>query len=114
MKANGFLKTVGPGIVVAATGVGAGDMIAAAVAGAKYGTVIIWAAVIGALVKFFLNEGIARWQLATGTTILEGWKHKFHTAVSMYFIVYLFLWGFIVAGALIAACGLMANRWTVF
>lgn len=109
MKANGFLKTVGPGIVVAATGVGAGDMIAAAVAGAKYGTVIIWAAVIGALVKFFLNEGIARWQLATGTTILKGWKHKFHTAVSMYFIVYLFLWGFIVAGALIAACGLAAH-----
>ncbi|UCH98338.1 MAG: Nramp family divalent metal transporter [Candidatus Aminicenantes bacterium] len=104
-----FLKNLGPGIVVAATGVGAGDMIAASVAGAKYGIVIIWAAIVGAIIKFILNEGIARWQLATGTTVLQGWKHKFHALVSIYFIVYLFLWGFIVAGALIAACGLAAH-----
>ena len=64
-----FLKNIGPGIVVAATGVGAGDMIAASVAGAKYGTVIIWAAIVGAVIKFVLNEGMARWQLATGTTV---------------------------------------------
>lgn len=104
-----FLKKLGPGIVVAATGIGAGDMIAASVSGAKYGIVIIWAAIIGAVIKFFLNEGIARWQLATGTTIIEGWKQKFHASVSLYFIVYFFIWGFIVAGALIAACGLAAH-----
>lgn len=104
-----FLKDIGPGIVVAATGVGAGDMIAASVAGAKYGTVIIWAAIVGAVIKFVLNEGIARWQLATGTTVLQGWRQQFHALVSVYFIVYLFLWGFIVAGALIAACGLAAH-----
>ncbi|MGD2090375.1 MAG: Nramp family divalent metal transporter [Candidatus Aminicenantes bacterium] len=104
-----FLKDIGPGIVVAATGVGAGDMIAASVAGAKYGTVIIWAAIVGAVIKFVLNEGMARWQLATGTTVLQGWRHRFHALVSIYFMVYLFLWGFIVAAALIAACGLAAH-----
>jgi Mn2+/Fe2+ NRAMP family transporter len=104
-----FLKDIGPGIVVAATGVGAGDMIAASVAGAKYGTVIIWAAIVGAVIKYVLNEGMARWQLATGTTVLQGWRHRFHALVSIYFMVYLFLWGFIVAGALIAACGLAAH-----
>ena len=104
-----FLKDIGPGIVVAATGVGAGDMIAASVAGAKYGTVIIWAAIVGAIIKYVLNEGMARWQLATGTTVLQGWRHRFHPLVSIYFMVYLFLWGFIVAGALIAACGLAAH-----
>lgn len=104
-----FLKALGPGIVLAATGVGAGDMIAASVAGAKYGAVILWAAVVGAVIKYFLNEGIARWQLATGTTILEGWQQKFPTVVSLYFIFYLFIWGFIVAGALISACGLAAH-----
>ena len=104
-----FLNDLGPGIVVAATGVGAGDMITASVAGAKYGTVIIWAALVGAVIKYVLNEGIARWQLATGTTVLQGWRHHFHRFISLYFIVYLFLWGFIVAGALIAACGLAAH-----
>lgn len=103
------LKVLGPGIAVAATGVGAGDMIAAAVAGAKYGTAILWAAVIGALVKFALNEGIGRWQLATGQTLLEGWADKLGRWVSMVFAGYLLIWSFIVAGALIAACGLAAN-----
>jgi Mn2+/Fe2+ NRAMP family transporter len=108
MKSD-WLKKLGPGIVVAATGVGAGDMIAASVAGAKYGVVIIWAAVLGTVIKFFLNEGVARWQLATGSTMIEGWKQKLNNWVSIYFIAYLFLWGFIVGGALIAACGLAAH-----
>lgn len=109
-----WLKKLGPGIVVAATGIGAGDMIAASVGGAKYGVVIIWAAIVGAVIKFFLNEGIARWQLSTGTTMIEGWKQKFHPLVSMYFLAYLFLWSFIVGGALIAACGLAAHAMMPF
>ncbi len=103
------LKVLGPGIAVAATGVGAGDLIAAAVSGAKYGTAILWAVVIGALVKFALNEGIGRWQLATGQTLLEGWADKLGRWVSFVFAGYLLIWSFIVAGALIAACGLAAN-----
>jgi len=94
---------------MAATGIGAGDMIAASVSGAKYGTVILWAAVFGAVIKYVLNEGIARWQLATGTTVLEGWIDKFGRIVSIYFITYLLIWSFIVAGALISACGLAAH-----
>ncbi|MCK6619344.1 MAG: Nramp family divalent metal transporter [Calditrichaceae bacterium] len=103
------LKMIGPGAAVAATGVGAGDMIAAAVAGAKYGEAILWAAIFGAVIKFVLNEGIARWQLATGETLLEGWADKLGAGVSSGFIIYLVLWSFIVAAALIAACGLAAH-----
>jgi Mn2+/Fe2+ NRAMP family transporter len=104
-----FLRSLGPGIVVAATGVGAGDLVSASVAGAKYGVVILWAAVFGAAIKFALNEGIARWQLATGTTLISGWRTKLPGFVSIYFIVYLVPWSFIVAGALISACGLAAH-----
>ncbi len=104
-----FKNILGPGFLIAATGVGAGDMIAATVAGARYGHVILWACIIGALIKYVLNEGIARWQLATNSTILEGWVHKFHTVVATYFISYLTIWSFIVAGALMAACGLAAH-----
>ncbi|MFQ6115277.1 MAG: Nramp family divalent metal transporter [bacterium] len=103
------LRILGPGFVVAATGVGAGDMIAAAVSGAKYGTIILWSAVFGAAIKLILNEGIARWQLATGTTMLEGWVGRFNPLIPAYFIIYLVLWSFIVAAALISACGLAAH-----
>ncbi|MGD8842631.1 MAG: Nramp family divalent metal transporter [Gammaproteobacteria bacterium] len=100
------LRDLGPGIVIAATGLGAGDLIAAALAGARYGTAILWAAAIGALLKFALNEGLARWQLATGTTLLEGWVRRLPRFWSLYFLLYLVLWSFIVAGALMAATGL--------
>lgn len=104
-----YFKLLGPGFAVAATGVGAGDLVAASVAGARYGTIILWAGVFGAIIKFALNEGVSRWQLATGTTVLEGWVSKFHPAVSWYFMVYLVLWSFIVAAALASACGLAGH-----
>ncbi len=103
------LKSIGPGIVIAATGVGAGDLIAASVSGARFGTSIMWAAAIGAIIKYVINENLARWQLVTGTTLLEGWIHKLPRFVSIYFLLYLFLWSFIVAGALISATGLAAH-----
>jgi Mn2+/Fe2+ NRAMP family transporter len=96
-------------MVLAATGLGAGDLIAAAVAGARYGTVLLWAAILGAIVKFALNEGLVRWQLATGSTLLEGWIQRLPRVVPLYFLVYLVLWSFIVAGALIAGTGLAAH-----
>jgi Mn2+/Fe2+ NRAMP family transporter len=94
---------------VAATGVGAGDMVAAAKAGATYGLPVLWAAAIGALLKFTLAEGIARWQLATGTTILEGWAERFGPVLKVWFLAYLVLWTLIVAAALMSACGLAAH-----
>ncbi|HHJ16387.1 MAG TPA: hypothetical protein ENJ80_06785 [Gammaproteobacteria bacterium] len=103
------LRHIGPGIVLAATGLGAGDLIAASVAGARFGYALLWAALLGAILKFTLNEGLARWQLVTGTTLLEGWKRRLPKVVSWYFIAYLLLWTFVVAGALMAACGLAVH-----
>lgn len=103
------LKAIGPGIVIAATGVGAGDLIAASVSGARYGSAILWAAVVGAIIKYVINENLARWQLVTGTTLLEGWIQKLPRFVTVYFLIYLVLWSFIVAGALISATGLAAH-----
>lgn len=102
-------RIAGPGLVVAATGVGAGDLIAAAVAGTRYGTLILWAALLGAVLKFAVNEGLARWQLVTGTTLLEGWIHRLPPWVAWVFLVYLVVWSFVVAAALMAACGLAAH-----
>ncbi len=70
---NPWFSKIALGLLVAATGVGAGDLITASLAGSHLGLVILWAAVAGAALKWVLNEGIARWQMATSTTILEGW-----------------------------------------
>src|SRR4051794_30896022 len=73
----GILGALGPGIVVAATGVGAGDIASASFAGSFLGYTILWAAVLGAFIKFVVNEGLTRWQLATGQTLLEGASLRF-------------------------------------
>jgi len=104
-----LLSLVGPGLVVAATGVGAGDLVAAAQSGATYGTVLLWTALVGAILKFFLAEGVGRWQLATSTTILEGWIREIGRPVGLLFLLYLCIWSFVVAGALMSACGMAAH-----
>ena len=68
-----WLRLLGPGLAVAATGVGAGDLLAAMLAGAEFGEILLWVIILGAGLKFALNEGVARWQLATETTLIEGW-----------------------------------------
>lgn len=101
-----FLKLAGPGLVVAATGIGSGDVVSATVGGARYGIVLLWAIALGAFFKFVLSEGIARWQLATGQTVIEGWAEHLHTSVKVLFGVYLVLWTVFVSSALTNACGL--------
>lgn len=100
---------IGPGLVMAATGVGAGDLMTAAVNGAKFGIGLLWIILAGAVVKFLLSEGIARWQLETGTTILEAWCTRLPTFVRYVFIVYLAIWSFFVGGSLASACGLAGH-----
>jgi Mn2+/Fe2+ NRAMP family transporter len=101
-----FLKLAGPGLVVAATGIGSGDVVAATVGGARYGVVLLWAIALGAFFKYVLNEGIARWQLATGLTALEGWAEYLPAWVKVYFGVYLVFWTVAVTAALTNATGL--------
>lgn len=101
-----FLKLAGPGLVVAATGIGSGDVVSATVGGARYGVVLLWAIVAGAFFKFVLSEGIARWQLATGKTALEGWADHLPPWVKWYFGAYLVIWTVAVSAALTNATGL--------
>ena len=101
-----FMKLAGPGLIVAATGIGSGDVVSATVAGGRYGLVLLWAIAVGAFFKFVLNEGIARWQLATGLTALEGWAEHLPGWVKAYFGLYLVIWTVAVSAALTNATGL--------
>lgn len=106
MKLN--YKLIGAGIVLAAAGVGAGDVVASAVSGASFGLALLWALLIGAIFKYFLNEGMARYQLATKKTFMEGFTSKFK-GFNYYFLVYLVIWSFIVGGALLLGIGFVSN-----
>src|SRR5215217_654548 len=104
----GRLGIVGPGIVVAVTGVGAGDMVTSLVAGTGFGMALLWAVVLGALLKCFLTEGIGRWYMASGETILEGW-HSIGRLASGYFVMYLLIATFVFGAAITSTCALAVN-----
>lgn len=106
-------RLIGPGLVAAATGVGAGDLIATLVAGSKFGYALLWAAVVGTLLKISLAEAVGRWSLASGRTIFEGWSSlgpgwfggRLNWA-SVYFGVYVVVWGFVYGATAMTASAL--------
>lgn len=108
------LAVIAPGLLVAATGVGAGDLLTAGLAGSAVGLSILWAAVAGAVLKWFLNEGIARWQMATGTTLLQGWVSHLGRWIRWLFLGYLLIWSVFTGGALVNACGVAGtSAWDI-
>jgi Mn2+/Fe2+ NRAMP family transporter len=108
-----LLAVIGPGLLVAATGVGAGDLATAAFTGNALGVAVLWAVVAGAGIKYVLNEGLARWQLATGETFLEGaltrLGGRLAAPLRIAFLGYFLVWSFLVAAALMSACGAVAH-----
>ncbi|GAK72397.1 divalent metal cation transporter [Agrobacterium rubi] len=103
--ATGRWKLIGPGIVAAATGVGAGDLVATLIAGSRFGYALLWAAVLGCIVKIALAEGSARYHLATGSTMLEGWR-SLGKWTSWYFGIYIMVWGFVYGATAMSATAL--------
>ncbi|MFF1342814.1 Nramp family divalent metal transporter [Streptomyces sp. NPDC058290] len=98
-------RYIGPGIVVAATGVGAGDLVATLIAGSKFGYTLLWAAVIGCLVKISLAEAAGRWHLATGRTLFDGWR-SLGSWTTVYFAGYVVVWGFVYGAAAMSSSAL--------
>jgi Mn2+/Fe2+ NRAMP family transporter len=100
------LRSLGPGLILASAGIGAGDVVVASVTGINFGTTLLWAVALTAALKFVLTEALARWQLATGETITRAWVTRFPRWVSLLFAAYLLFWTFLVGASLSSACGI--------
>lgn len=100
---------IAPGLLIAATGVGAGDLATAGLSGSRMGEAVLWAVVLGAMLKFILTEGLTRWQLATGTTILEGVAQKLGRWVPILFFLYFLPWCYMTSRALLSGAGVAGH-----
>ncbi len=104
-----MIGVIGPGLLIAATGVGAGDLATGAFTGSKLGLAVLWAVLLGAFIKFVLTEGLTRYQLATGQTLLEGIILRLGAVAKWGFLVYLLVWTFGVGASLMSACGVAGH-----
>jgi Mn2+/Fe2+ NRAMP family transporter len=96
---------LGPGLLLAATGVGGGDMATGAFVGGLLGPAILWAVIVGALLKYVVTEGLARWQLSTGDTFLDGVYERLGPLPIWLFLAYVLLWSFFGGSAMMSAVG---------
>ena len=100
-----LMSRLAPGILVAATGVGAGDLAGGALAGSRLGLACLWVVLVGAALKFVLCEGLARWQLTTGRSVSSGVFDASPAFVRWLFLVYVAAWSVCIGGMLMSACG---------
>jgi hypothetical protein len=75
---NSLRKVLGPSVIMAALSIGSGEYLLWPYITTQVGLVLLWAAIVGVSLQFFLNMEIERWTLATGETAIAGfarlWK----------------------------------------
>ena len=67
-------KIVGPGVIVAAGGIGSGEFVLWPAIAQQVGLGLLWAALFGSIIMFFIATECARYTLATGETIITGFS----------------------------------------
>jgi Mn2+/Fe2+ NRAMP family transporter len=67
----GALGYVGPGLLVAATVVGSGELIATTKTGAQAGIIFLWLIILGCFIKVFVQVELGRYTLSAGEPTLQ-------------------------------------------
>jgi hypothetical protein len=65
-----ILRKLGPGLIIAASIVGSGELIMTTLTGAQAGMTLLWLIIIGCIVKVFAQIEIGRYTLASGKPTL--------------------------------------------
>lgn len=68
----GVLRKLGPGLIIAGTIVGSGELIATTAVGAEAGFVLMWLIIIGCLIKVFVQIEFGKYAIMNGRTTLDG------------------------------------------
>ena len=68
----GILRQLGPGLIVAGSIVGSGELIGTTKTGAEAGFWLLWLILIGCVIKVFVQVEFGRYSLVTGRTTMSG------------------------------------------
>jgi manganese transport protein len=111
------LASVGPGLVVAGSVMGSGELVNTPAQAAQFGFILLWAVLLSCVIKYFLQIEIGRYSLVTNRTTIEAlnqcpgpkWRGTSWTAL-------LYMFGYFatmatVLGIIGALGGLMHGVW---
>ena len=68
---SGVIRLIGPGLILASSIVGSGELIATTVLGAENGYILLWLIILSCLVKTVVQNELGRYAIGTGRTTLE-------------------------------------------
>jgi Mn2+/Fe2+ NRAMP family transporter len=68
------LRHLGPGLILSASIVGSGELIATTALGAQAGFALLWMVIFSTLVKVAVQIELARWTISTGQPALTGYN----------------------------------------
>ncbi|MGW0707392.1 Nramp family divalent metal transporter [Streptomyces sp. NPDC002643] len=102
---RGRRALLGPGLVLAAASVGAGDMVSSLAGAAGYGMALMWAIVIGVVLKCALTEAVGRLYMATGQTVIMSLR-SVGRPLPLLFIAFVLVIGLLYGAALSSVASL--------
>ena len=100
-----FRKLIGPSFILLGLGLGSGEIILWPYLTSNFGMGIIWAAVLGITLQFFINMEIERYSLVRGESVFVGFARKLKF-LPMWFIFSTFA-GFVWPGIVAASAKLI-------
>ena len=68
---SAILRRIGPGLILASSIVGSGELIATTVLGAENGYTLLWLIILSCIIKIVSQNELGRYAIGTGETTLE-------------------------------------------
>lgn len=96
---RGILRRLGPGLIIAGSIVGSGELIATTKTGAQAGFWLLWLIVIGCVIKLFAQVEFGRYAISSGKTAMvamnevPGPRMRVNWLVGFWLIMFLFSLG---------------------
>lgn len=106
---NGILRRLGPGLIIAGSIVGSGELIGTTKTGAEAGTWLLWLIVIGCVIKVFVQVEFGRFSIGEGRTSMDGMNTvpgpRLRVSWLMWYWVFMFSFGLAQLGAIVGGVG---------
>jgi Mn2+/Fe2+ NRAMP family transporter len=108
------LRRIGPGLILAGSIVGSGELIATTVLGAENGYLLLWLIIISCGIKTVVQEELGRYSIGTGETTLEAFDRCPGPRLKVSWLVW--MWSIMVMftlmqiGAMLGSIGEILNR----
>jgi len=101
-----YIRSFGPGFIAVLTWLGAGDIVAAGVAGGNYGYALTWAMVLALAVRYAFVSMIARYHLCNprGEGVLDGLA-RFNRWYAPFLFLAVLFWGHLSSTYMLAGVG---------